>query len=130
MFDFKPFWRIEDYREYMRKKEISDAKELAEIRAKGLFSQLVYKHFGCSGPITKSQKEKYLSLGLYDPRKGNNMNEITNTDTEVPFNLDMVEILDADGNPTGQYKARDGEAASAKTTFITTEDGDHEVTVH
>lgn len=62
------------------------------------------------------------------------MNDTTYTAEEaanVPFEVDnLVEILDAEGNPTGQYKARDGEAAREGTTFVTAEDGDHEVTIH
>lgn len=31
-----------------------------------IFSQLVYNHFLCSGPITKHQKEKYLKIVGFD----------------------------------------------------------------
>lgn len=53
------------------------------------------------------------------------MNEIT----EVPFDttptLDLVEILDEQGNPTGQYRPR--ETAPEGTTIVSAEDGEHVV---
>jgi hypothetical protein len=57
------------------------------------------------------------------------MNEITNT-TEVenvsPESMGLVEVLDANGNPTGQYKpAREGEAAPEETTFVAEDHADH-----
>jgi hypothetical protein len=59
------------------------------------------------------------------------MNEITEVTItpDVPFDLDMVEILDEQGNPTGQYRPRDV-TSTATTIYTTAEDGEHEVTIH
>lgn len=59
------------------------------------------------------------------------MNEITTyTDKPaVPAGEVLIEILDTEGNPTGAYRLSDGETTQAGTTFVTAEDGDHEVTV-
>lgn len=56
----------------------------------------------------------------------NETHEIT-----VPVLEGIEEILDADGNPTGQYRevTGDGETPREGTTVYTTaEDGEHEVT--
>ena len=57
------------------------------------------------------------------------MNEITNTpevENVSPESMGLVEVLDADGNPTGQYKpASEGEAAQPETTFVAEDHADH-----
>lgn len=75
--------------------------------------------------------EEYYATEYYlrslRPNKGKNMNEINDTtDTEAPF---MVEILDNEGNPTGQYRKSDSETTSseAEVLYTTAEDGDHAV---
>lgn len=77
-------------------------------------------------------KQKIIELGSVEPKGKNNMNEITDTQAnEYTIAADMVEILDTEGNSTGQYRPReasDGEAASAEATvFTTAEDGEHVV---
>lgn len=59
------------------------------------------------------------------------MNAIITTPTEVA--LPFVEILDAEGNPTGEFRLDDrhGEAAPEGTEVYTSaEDGEHAVTVN
>ncbi len=56
------------------------------------------------------------------------MNEIVGNETEIA--LPLVEILDAEGNPTGQYTVATREGEDAQEVFTTVEDGDHAVTVH
>lgn len=79
--------------------------------------------------INKASSRGQLNLiRSLRPNKGNNMNEITNDTPEVPFGEKLVEILDAEGNPTGQYTLAlsEGEAAPAEATvFTTAEDGEH-----
>lgn len=42
--------------------------------------------------------------------------------------VDLVEVLDEAGNPTGQYRPRTSEDAPAEATIFTTaEDGEHVV---
>ena len=51
--------------------------------------------------------------------------------TVTPYDLGMVEIIDEQGNPTGQYRTRtdsDGEATYEGTPFTVTEDSaDHRI---
>jgi hypothetical protein len=105
-------YTVEFYREYQRKKRISDFKEEAEAQANTWLSILVYEYFKCSGPITKNQEKAYLSkhnctyqefiteysniylrkftpetpyhLRTFSPNKGKNMNVTPNTNTVDP----------------------------------------------
>lgn len=61
-------------------------------------------------------------------QEGKDMNEISTIETTEP-DVVMVEILDAEGNPTGQYSPREA-APTEGTIYTTAEDGDREVTVH
>jgi len=55
------------------------------------------------------------------------MNENTQM-AEAHELLGLVEILDENGNPTGEYKPREGEAASEEATVFVAEDAaSHEV---
>lgn len=60
------------------------------------------------------------------------MNDTPNTTSVDPIAaIQMVEIFDENGNPTGQYRAAgEGEATSEETAFIATDDAVREVTVH
>jgi len=75
------------------------------------FNLLVYEHFGCSGPVTENQREEYLQLGHYDPRKGKQMNEIIDHMVEITDgDKHYILALDQDGNevkievqPNGEF---------------------------
>lgn len=71
MYSYEPF------KEYQKKKEISDKKEEQEAKDNTKFSIAVYQHFGCSGPITERQKKKYLEFMT----KESTMNGFTDTAT-------------------------------------------------
>ncbi len=54
------------------------------------------------------------------------MNEITNETTTTPEHLGMVEILDANGNPTGEYRpAGEGETPQAEAQIVAEDHADH-----
>lgn len=78
----------------------------------------------------KSKQFQYLtfSLGSIEPKKGNNMNEIMEPADFSPL-VDLVEILDADGNPTGQYRPSET-PQEGSTKYTTAEDGEHEVVLN
>lgn len=73
-------YSYEPFKDYQRKKDISDAKERAEAKANTELSIYVYKHFGASGPITKRQISQYL-------KKDKHMDNIETPNTLTPEQL-------------------------------------------
>lgn len=66
---------------------------------------------------------KASSRGQLEQFSSKKEKDMTNANTEIttlPTDLGMVEILDAEGNPTGQYLTApgDGETAPAEATFV------------
>lgn len=61
-------------------------------------------------------------------QEGKHMNEIMEPAIDTPF-VDLVEILDADGNPTGQYRPSEA-PQEGSTKYTTAEDGEHQVVLN